>query len=206
VSLVDGVSGRGELPDDDVARAILAAAREEFVRFGFRRASVEEIARRADVSRVTVYRRFESKSQLLRAVVMEDLGGFLAVLDAELFAEGRFAGRLEAVVLLSVRAIRRYPLLNTVLRADPGTVLQSLTIDGCDAFEFVRNLFAARIDELVRRGEIHPADGPRAAEAVTRLAYTIVLLPHGLLPGTTEEEIRAFARDFVVPLLSPGMR
>ena len=61
-------SGTPALPADATDRAIIAAAREEFARYGIRGANVEDIGRRAGVSRVTVYRRFSSKSHLLRAL------------------------------------------------------------------------------------------------------------------------------------------
>ncbi len=48
--------------------AILTAAAQEFTEVGVRKASVDEIARRAEVSRSTLYRRFPNKESLLVAV------------------------------------------------------------------------------------------------------------------------------------------
>ena len=206
VSRAEGLDGRNAPPDDAVARAILAAARQEFIRFGLRRANVEEIARRSDVSRITVYRRFASKTQLLRAVVMEDLLGALAEFDGALFAEGAFGARVEEAVLLMVRRLRGDALLSTVLRSDPGPALRSLTIDGRVAFDFLRDLVAARIGELESRGEIPPVDAQRTAEILVRLGYSFVLFPYGVLPGSTEQAIRAFARDHVVPLMTHPLK
>ena len=49
--------------------AIAAAALAEFTAFGYRRASIESIARRAHVSRATVYSHYGGKDELFRALV-----------------------------------------------------------------------------------------------------------------------------------------
>ena len=49
--------------------AISAAALAEFVAFGYRRTSVESIARRAQLSRATVYAHCAGKEELFRALV-----------------------------------------------------------------------------------------------------------------------------------------
>ena len=53
----------------DTRARVVAAARAMFADGGFHRASLEEIARRADVARATVYHQFGSKVGLLGAVV-----------------------------------------------------------------------------------------------------------------------------------------
>ena len=61
----------------ETRRRVVAAARELFVEGGFYRASMEEIARRADVARATIYHQFRSKLGVLEAVVtdFEDRAG-----------------------------------------------------------------------------------------------------------------------------------
>ena len=50
---------------------VLSAARELFVEGGFYSASVDEIARRADVARATIYHQFGSKLGVLEAVIAD---------------------------------------------------------------------------------------------------------------------------------------
>ncbi len=50
---------------------IIAAARQEFLSQGFRETSMDRVAKRADVSKRTVYNHFPSKETLFRAVAVE---------------------------------------------------------------------------------------------------------------------------------------
>ena len=54
-------------------RRILLAAREVFAKEGFHSAEVKTIATRASVGKATIYKHFDSKEDLLLAVVQADL-------------------------------------------------------------------------------------------------------------------------------------
>ena len=62
---------------------VLDAALDVFAKIGIRRATVDEIANRAGLGRVTVYRRVGGKSEIVSAVLMrESQKLFTAVRDA----------------------------------------------------------------------------------------------------------------------------
>lgn len=64
---------RGRPRDPDVDRAILAATVELLAEVGYLGVSVSEVARRAGVSRPTVYRRWAKKSQLVVEALVTQL-------------------------------------------------------------------------------------------------------------------------------------
>lgn len=191
----------GQVAIDEIGHQIVAAAREEFVRYGIRRANMEEIARRAGVARVTVYRRFDSKTTLVRAVVMADVLDFVGRFDEVLLGEAPAADRIADATALAVTELRRHPLLSTVLRSDPETLLVALTVEGQPEFELITQILTARVAALIEAGDIRPGDPSRIAEYIVRLVYTTILMPFGELPGSTEDEIRAFAHEFIVPVI-----
>jgi AcrR family transcriptional regulator len=63
-------------------RKILGAAREVFAELGFERASVDQIASRAGVSKATVYNHFTDKKALFVAAVVEETDAMRANLAA----------------------------------------------------------------------------------------------------------------------------
>ncbi|MCK8496599.1 TetR/AcrR family transcriptional regulator [Myxococcus fulvus] len=62
--------------------AILDAATDSFSRLGFKKTSIEDIAKRAGIGKGTVYLHFESKEALLGAVIDRNRGEALVHLEA----------------------------------------------------------------------------------------------------------------------------
>lgn len=84
--------------------AILHGAVAEFAAFGVRRSSMEGVARRADVSRATLYLHFANKQELFRALVQALHDEHVAAMEEVLAGEGPFAERLLA--MLEARFVR----------------------------------------------------------------------------------------------------
>lgn len=71
---------------DPTGERILEAALQTMLSFGIRRATVDEIARRAGVSHMTVYRRWSNKTDLVLAVLMREAQAMFSSVDAEIAA------------------------------------------------------------------------------------------------------------------------
>ncbi len=72
-------------------RSILAAARAVFFEDGFRLATVDDVAARAEVSKGTVYLYFESKETILAHLLLEGLEKLVDVLEEAYAAEREIA-------------------------------------------------------------------------------------------------------------------
>jgi hypothetical protein len=94
---------------------------------------------------------------------------------------------------------RAHPLLTRLLAAEPESILPLLTTDSTFVLAFLRDFLA---DQL-RRAADPPAAAAvdAAAEVMIRLAMSVYLAPHGCIPTGTDDELRAFARSYLVPLL-----
>ncbi|MGW0517783.1 TetR/AcrR family transcriptional regulator [Crossiella sp. NPDC003009] len=80
---------RGRPRDPETDTAILRAALDLFIEGGVEGASIEQIARRAGVARLTVYRRWASKELLLAQAIEFGRDSFLSPADAlAMFADG----------------------------------------------------------------------------------------------------------------------
>lgn len=94
--------------------AIAEAALAEFTAFGYRRASIESIARRAHVSRATVYAHYSGKDELFRALVTglheDHLAAMRAVADSPDFdIQSRISRLLQARFLRFVELTSSSP-------------------------------------------------------------------------------------------------
>ncbi|HEY68902.1 MAG TPA: helix-turn-helix transcriptional regulator, partial [Thermoflexia bacterium] len=72
---------RREREKEERRQSILRAAREVFFENGFHRATVDNVAERAEVSKGTVYLYFESKETILAHLLLEGLGELLGELE-----------------------------------------------------------------------------------------------------------------------------
>jgi TetR/AcrR family transcriptional regulator len=72
---------RREREKEERRQSILRAAREVFFRDGFHRATVDDVAERAEVSKGTVYLYFESKETILARLLLEGLDELLEELE-----------------------------------------------------------------------------------------------------------------------------
>src|SRR5882757_641067 len=88
-------------PDSARRERVLAVALEVFGRYGFRKTSMDEIARSADISRQGLYLYFANKDALFRAAVRQELGTALGDASRRLDEKGvaldrRVVGALDA--------------------------------------------------------------------------------------------------------------
>lgn len=84
----------GQLRGEHARQAILAAAAELFTRNGYRRTSIEDIARRAGISRPTVYAHFESKENVFQTIVRDLHEEAMAAMEKELGRDAPVGDRL----------------------------------------------------------------------------------------------------------------
>jgi AcrR family transcriptional regulator len=104
---------------DPTDTAILDAAAECVLAFGVRRTSLSDVARRAGVSRPTVYRRWPDLTALVADVMTRQwLAAFeMAQPDPAGFATARDFAVSSLVAVVGV--LRRHPLLAKIIDVDP---------------------------------------------------------------------------------------
>lgn len=137
---------------------ILAAALEVFAERGFQAARLEEVARRAGVSKGALYLYFETKADLFRAVVSDAISPNLERVKALAAAEATFEQsarlgvgmlartvvtdrRITGVVKLVIAESRNHPELASIWRqtvVEPGVALMSGLIAAAQARGEVR--------------------------------------------------------------------
>lgn len=180
--------GTEQLAEDPVRERILEAALEQFKLIGLRRTTVGEVARRAGVGRVTIYRRVGHKRELVVGVIQSEVNRLMdSVRDAIAPLESAEDRLVEAFVV-GIRIVRSDPLLQRLLETEPEDLLPYLTIDFEPILALARTFVAC---------EVAPGrDADLLGEVLARLAQSLVLTPgDGPLHG--ERELREVARHYV---------
>jgi AcrR family transcriptional regulator len=186
---------------DPTTERILDAAAEQFVLFGIRRSSVDDIARRANLGRMTVYRRFARKEDLVEAAIMRDVRRGVAAIETSIAGLGSLEERALEGFVAMLRVVRGHPLLTRLLETEPETVLPYLTVEGGPVIAFGQAHIATQIEAAISEGATPVMDTDALAELLARLVHSIVLIPAGGLPLNDDRDAREFARRCIAPLL-----
>jgi AcrR family transcriptional regulator len=148
---------------------ILAGARAAFLRFGFERSSMADIAAGAGVSRTALYHYFPGKEEVLRAVVDELHANSLAdaaqALERSQTLASALTGLLEAKFGRTLAVITESPHGMELLDAT-NRLTGTATRAADDAFQ------ALVVEALVRHGRTHEAEA---------VADTLVASAKGLM-------------------------
>lgn len=188
---------------DEIGVRILDAALAEYLAHGFRRTSVDDVARRAGIGRATIYRRFATRDDLVQAVLVRETQRFFADIAQATRALPTLAERLVEGFVVGLRTARRQPLLQRMLRDEPETALPFLTTRGEPAMAVMREFLVRQYLECCgERGAPPDARPAEVAEILARLCVSLVLTQETCLPLRTDEETRASARRYLAPLVA----
>ena len=189
---------------DSTLEAILDAAVVEFEQHGFRRVALDDVARRARVSRTTIYRRFANKDELVAAVIERENVRLFADIAAELKQAAPQSNYYVEAFTLSILKFRRHRVLDRMMTDEPGLVLEMAGQHYGAAIErmaeALRVIFPTGFAERI---------GARAvtelADTILRYAAMVLLLPSAQ-PLETADDIRAFATQHFLPSLPIALR
>lgn len=159
-------------------RRILDVASDAILRHGYRRASIDDIARRSGVAKGTVYLYFESKADLLMQILLEERRHKLALIKEVLERKGSGLQRLELWLEGLLKSIDGEPITARLLSGDREIrfVLEELDSD------YLQQVMSIKVDFLAAL--IEDAAGAGAL---------------------SEDELRARARTLIAVFQSAGM-
>ena len=193
------------MPGADAATEhILNAAVVEFERHGFRRVALDDVARRAGVSRTTIYRRFANKDELVGAVIERENVRLFADIAAELKQYGPRSNYYVEAFTLSIMKFRRHRVLHQMITDEPGLVVELVGRYHRAAIariaDALRIIFPSGFAERVGPGAVD-----ELADCILRYAAMVLLLASAQ-PLQTADDIRAFARRHFLPSLPAALR
>ncbi|MFG1944032.1 TetR/AcrR family transcriptional regulator [Nonomuraea sp. NPDC048826] len=192
-----------QVDDTDTTRArILDAAYEQFCRMGIRRSTMEDVARRAKVSRVTVYRRFATKDALVEHVVRREFRRYFDQFLVDIEQAGTAADRVVLGFVSSMRAIRSNPLIGGLIAAEPELLVPSMISDGGRTLATVRQFVAGQLRREQRAGHVPgDLDTDLVAELMVRVSASFLSTPSHIVDLDDDEQLATVARQFLVPML-----
>jgi AcrR family transcriptional regulator len=182
-------------PEPSIEQRLLTAALEAATIHGIAKLSMGDVARRAGLSRQTLYRYFPSKDALVAAVVSAETASLIEqVVTAAVEVEDPRAS-LEAALFTTLRVVRDHPLLDRLLRTEPEALLPLLTAEGSPAMTQVRTIVEALVAERRPPMVDDPVALRRFADVLTRLLISYAISA----PDDPPEVVAQYLSMFLIP-------
>jgi AcrR family transcriptional regulator len=209
---------RGRPPtrsDEETRHLIAEAARHEFTTHGYAGACIDDVAKRAGVSKKTLYRLVPAKADLFKASVTDRIARFMLAVDEEMIASHEIGAALErlmvefgnltlsaetiAIQKLVVAESDRFPELAASFYADAILATQAVlerflarqcaqgTLDLADPHAAAGMLRGMMIMEPQRSVMIGHAPAPSAAEIAARARVCVAIFLRGCLRPTPSD-------------------
>ncbi|WP_370248394.1 TetR/AcrR family transcriptional regulator [Nocardioides sp.] len=166
-------------PPTEPREAYLDAARECVLDLGWRRTTLTEVARRAGVSRMTIYRTWADRPALLADLLTRE---WTAVVDATAPDAARADGLVDRLVA-AVRALRGNELFVRIVELDPEVLLPYLTSRRGRSQQHLIDLLEAAVAAGQAAGEVRAGDPAVIARALVLAGHGFVLSMHTMIDG-----------------------
>ena len=189
---------------DETRTRVLDAAYEQFCRTGVQRSTMEDVARRAGVSRITVYRRFAAKDALVEQVVLREFRRYFDDFLIDIEQARTVDDRVVLGFVSSLRAIRNNPLIGGLIATEPGLAIPAMIGDGGRTLAIVRQFVAGQLRREQRAGNVPDTlDTDLVAEMMVRISASFLPTPPLLVDLDDDARLAAVARRFLLPMLDP---
>jgi AcrR family transcriptional regulator len=182
--------------------ALLDAARDCIIRVGLRRTRLTDVAHRAGVSRMTLYRRWPDMESLLADVMTREWGAVAGVaLESAPGANAR--ARLVAGLVAGVAALRAHPMFQRILELDPEVLLPYLIDRRGTSIDHLLDIVVAAIGDGQRDGSMRAGEPGLLGRAVVLAAQgftlSVATMADDATPGELDTELAMLIDRYLAP-------
>ena len=171
--------------------ALLDATQACVLAVGVRRTTMTDVARRAGVSRMTLYRRYADVTSLMQALMTREFTQILGEVEAEVQALPSARERLVTAAVAGVDRLTRDPLFLRIVDVDPELLLPYLTTRRGAFQRAVVGVMEARIADGVAEGSVAAGDPAAVARAIELALRGFAF--QALAPGAADEREQELA-------------
>ena len=192
-------------PEDDATAAMLAATSSLLAAYGLRRWTMDDVAAQAGLGRATVYRRFESREELVHAALAHDARVFFGAIAYAVSNMDSLEDKLVEGFLVGLQMARGSALTELLLchtgaglpRRSAAPVLALARVALVERYQAVAGTALT---------PLQAAEAELVAEALVRLGLSFLLVPDSLIDLDDEDAARAALRRVLGPLLAGAVQ
>ncbi|MWA04092.1 TetR family transcriptional regulator [Actinomadura sp. LD22] len=187
----------GPMPrhDGDMHARILDAAAACLTEGGFTsNRMLSAIARRAGVSRPTLYKYGGTLDEIKEALIERELTAYLAEAVPLIDAARWDADYVADLLAFLIGRARAHPLLSAAVRDVPDMVLPWFTVRADITVARVTALAAPVVQDKIDRGELPPVDVPVLIDVLTRVVLSLVFVNSAGVDADDPDDLRRYLR------------
>ncbi len=188
-----------------VEEAVLDAAKASLLAVGVRRTTLTGVARRAGVSRMTLYRRRPDLRSLVGDVMTREWT-MMVTAATDLMPPDRSDADLDDLVdriIATVEAFQTNPVHLRIIKTDPELLLPYLTERRGATQQMIVDLLTGQLGAAARHGTVRAVDPAALAVMVLLVVQSFVLSARALagpVPAATlAAELRRLLRGYLTP-------
>ena len=174
-------------PDRSPDDAYLDAAREAILAVGWSRTTLTDIARRAGVSRMTLYRRWPDTQTLLADLMTREWGYVVTAAGVGTTGDGDGLDRIARGIVATVQSLRANALLRRIVDVDPEVLLPYLLDRRGRSQEMVADALAALIAQGQKEKSIRRGDPVVLARSLVLACHGFTLSAHTMSEDGTRD-------------------
>lgn len=183
----------------------LDAAREVILTVGWRRATLTDVARRAGVSRMTVYRAYPDMQNILADLMtrewVDEIDQVVNTVQAD---EGDWADVIARRLTLAVAALRGNELFRRIIDVDPEQLLPYLIDRRGRSQDVIIDTLATRIGAAQEAGTVRAGDPLLLARSLMLAAHGFAISAHTMVDDRLtqadfDDELTTFVRGYLAP-------
>jgi AcrR family transcriptional regulator len=163
--------------------AYLDAARDAILAVGWSRTTLTDIARRAGVSRMTLYRRWPDTQTMLADLMTREWGHVVEQAGAAAPEHADTLDRIARGVVGTVRSLRANPLLRRIVDVDPEVLLPYLLDRRGRSQQMVADALAELVERGQRDGSVRQGDPMALARSLILACHGFTLSAHTMVDG-----------------------
>jgi AcrR family transcriptional regulator len=192
---------RWERRKDSRPQELLAAALDLFVERGFASTRLEDVAKRAGVSKGTLYLYFENKEDLFKAVVRNSIVPVIGEAEVSIAAfNGHSADLLRNVIhswWQRIGATKASGIVKLVM-AEAGNFPELAQFYQDEVITRGTNMIRSMLERAIERGEFRPINVVQMAQVLVAPMLTLITWKHSVAPCDRGElDPSAFLNTFL---------
>jgi len=164
---------------------LLAAALDLFVERGFASTRLEDVARRAGVSKGTLYLYFENKEELFKAVVRENIVHIIGQAEDSIAASDESSPDLLRAILMAwwnQIGATKLAGITKLMMAESGNFPELVQFYNEEVIDRGNGLIASVLARGVARGEFRPVDPLLLTPILVAPVLMLMMWTHSFLP------------------------